>query len=152
MDTQIRKAMASDITTRIAISRRTISASYRPFLGDEAVDTFIASGATDQYVRENIAQCAVILAEGKIVGYAVCKDNLIDLMMIDQEYHRRGLGTKLLAYCEAQLFQHFAELILESFEPNQQANSFYRKHSWIADRRFFDESSGVHKLVFRKTA
>jgi hypothetical protein len=43
MDTEIRKARASDIAVLIALSRRTISASYRPFLGAEAVDAFIAS-------------------------------------------------------------------------------------------------------------
>jgi GNAT superfamily N-acetyltransferase len=148
--TQIRKARVSDIATFIALSRRTISASYRPFLGDQAVDAFIASGAADQYVRENIAWCTVIVAERKVVGYTVCKANLIDLMMIDQPYHRRGLGTELLAYVEGTLFQRGKELRLESFEGNHAANTFYRKHGWRESSRYFDTEAGVTKIVFRK--
>jgi len=152
MTTETRQERTSDIKTLIALSRRTISASYRVFLGDQAVDAFIHSGADDEYVRENIGCRSVILADAKIVGYSVTKDNLIDLMMIDHEFHRCGLGTRLLQYVEERLFRIYDELVLESFEGNQRANSFYRKNGWIETRTFFDKSSGVNKVVFKKTA
>ena len=84
----------------IGLSRRTISASDRPFLGDEAVVSFLQSGSADGYVRENLDRCCVLESEGRIVGYAVCQANLIDLMRIDLDFHRRGLGTERLRALE----------------------------------------------------
>ncbi len=148
MNTLIRKAVTSDVGHLIALSRRTISASYRSFLGDEAVDAFIGSGAADVYVEENVGCCLVILRDEKIVGYAVWQDNLIDLMMIDQAAHRQGLGTRLLRHVEAALFQRYDELTLESFEGNRSANAFYRKNGWREVSRRFDEESGSRKIIF----
>lgn len=152
MKIQIRKATTSDVEALITLSKRTIRASYRIFLNDETVDAYIGSSAVDEYVRENIQRCSVIVDAGKIAGYSVCKDNLIDLMMIDHGLHRRGLGSRLLEHCEETLFQTFGELTLESFKENHKANAFYRKHGWVEGRRYFDESSGVNKIVFIKKA
>ncbi len=150
MNTQIRKATKSDIEVLKDLSKKTINANYRPFLGDEPVAAFVDSGAVDQYVDENIESCSVILSEGNVAGYAVTKDNLIDLMMIDDDFHRHGLGTKLLEYCEEMLFKNYDELILESFEENHKANDFYKKNGWTETKRRFDKSSGVNKVIFCK--
>ena len=87
-----------------------------------------------------------------MVGYAVCRDNLVDLMMIDHTAHRQGLGTALLEHVEAMLFQRYVELRLESFEDNENANALYRTNGWLEVGRRFDEASGVHKIVFRRSA
>jgi ribosomal protein S18 acetylase RimI-like enzyme len=147
----IRKALASDLGALISLTHRTISASYRPFLGDEAVDAFLDSGAADRYVEENLGRCSVILRDGEVVGYAVCRDNLIDLMMIVQAAHRQGLGTALLGYVEAMLFERYGELRLETFEHNAAANAFYCSRGWLEVGRHFDEASGTNKIVFRKS-
>jgi GNAT superfamily N-acetyltransferase len=140
-----------DSAALIALSHRTISVSYRPFLGDQAVDEFLGSGAVDRYVRENLGGCWVLACDDQNVGYAVCRDNLIDLMMIDQSFQRRGLGTELLHHLERLLGHAYAELRLESFEPNEAANAFYRKNDWREASRYLDESSGVRKIVFQKS-
>jgi len=150
MNTQIRKATVSDIEVLKDLSKKTINANYRSFLGDEPVAAFIDSGAVDKYVDENIESCSVILSDGNVAGYAVTKDNLIDLMMIDDDFHRRGLGTKILEYCEEMLFKNYDELVLESFEENHKANNFYKKNGWTETKRRFDKSSGVNKIGFCK--
>lgn len=150
MSVQIRKARKADCDALIALSRHTISAAYRPFLGAAAVAGFIDSGAADQYVRDNLASCLVILVDGAIAGYSVYKGNLIDLMMIDGERHRRGLGSRLLQHVEKTLFRRYDELILESFAANDQANHFYRKNGWRVVEKRFDATVGVDKLIFKK--
>ena len=152
MKIKIRSAEKADKETLKAISRRTISANYRSFLGDESVEGFIGSGAADQYVDDNINQCSVILAEGDLVGFCVCKENLIDIMMIDHQFHRKGLGTQLLKHCEHMLFKTYDELKLESFEQNGKANSFYKKNGWLESKIYFDNASGVNKIIFTKRA
>lgn len=148
--TTIRKAGESDIGVLQAISRRTISLNYRSFLGDEGVDGFIDSGAVDQYCRECIGHCFVIVDEGVVLGFCVLKDNLIDLLMIDHEFHRRGLGTKLLMHCEEVLFASYDELKVESFELNSKANGCYEKNGWVAGAVYFDEEARVNKIVYSK--
>jgi ribosomal protein S18 acetylase RimI-like enzyme len=152
MTTLIRQAEASDIGPLIALARRTISASYGPFLGETAVGAFLGSGAADRYVEENLGRCSVLVHDGRVVGLAVCWEDLIDLMMIDNAEQHRGLGTILLQHVEAALFQQHATLRLESFEGNQIANAFYRKNGWVEVSKYLDQDSGVNKIVFGKAA
>ena len=150
METEIRKAVVQDTDTLKTITRKTIDANYRLFLENEGVDWFIGSGASDKYVDENIDDSWVILSNSQIIGFSVCKANLIDLMMIDHDYHRHGHGTTLLKHCEKHLFKTFNEIKLESFEGNEKANNFYRKNGWSEIARELDELSGVNKLTFIK--
>jgi ribosomal protein S18 acetylase RimI-like enzyme len=150
MKTQIRPACESDIPALIALSRRTIDARYRGFLGDDAVDGFIDSGAADEYVRNNILQCSVILTDGTVVGYSLAREDVIDLIMIDARVHGAGLGTKLIEHIEQELFRQYGELKLESFEANDQANRFYRKRGWRESERYPDKQTGAMKIMFRK--
>ncbi len=150
MKTEVRKAVVQDADTLKKIARKTIDADYRSFLKDEGVDWFIGSGASDQYIDENINDCWIILSDYQIIGFSVCKANLIDLMMINHAYHRHGYGTKLLKHCEQYLFNTFNEIKLESFEGNEKAIDFYRKNGWSEIERNFDKISGVNKLTFIK--
>jgi len=147
----VRAAEAADVAILIGLSRRTIGASYRSFLGDEAVDDFIDSGDADAYVREHLAQCWVVIDDGSVVGFAVCVDATIDLMMIDESLHRRGLGRTLLSWIETMLFRDHNELRLESFAENRVANLFYSAHGWAETDRYVDTETSIHRIVFTKT-
>ncbi len=149
MTKEIRKATVTDVDALKEIARRTIDANYRSFLSDEGVDWFIENGS-DQYVEENIDDCWVILNDSQIIGFSVCKENLIDLMMIDNDYHRQGYGTIILKHCEQHLFSTFSEIKLESFEGNEKANNFYLKNGWLEVEKRFDEMAGINKIIFNK--
>ena len=151
MQTTIRECSFDDLGIIKEIARRTIDANYRSFLGDEGVDWFIGSGASDQYLSDNIEDCRVLLCDGKITGFCVCKANLIDLMMIDNDFHRRGFGTLLLEYCQECLFSKFDEITLECFDGNEKACNFYKKNGWLEKEIKFDEDSGVNKVIFTKS-
>jgi ribosomal protein S18 acetylase RimI-like enzyme len=152
MHVLIRKGLAADVTALVELSGRTIRASYGSFLGGKAVEEFLGSGAVEQYVRDSLVDCWVAVREGRIVGYSVCRGDLIDLMMIDQAVHRQGLGTELLRCVEESMGGRYAELRLESLEANAPANAFYRKHGWREESRYLDQESGVHKIMFKKAA
>jgi ribosomal protein S18 acetylase RimI-like enzyme len=148
----IRQATTADLAPLIELSHRTIRGSYRSFLGDEAVEAFLGSGSADRFIEENLGHCTVIVRNGAVVGYAVCRDNLIDLMMIDEAAHRQGLGTALLAHLEAMLSQRYGELRLDSFEKNDIANAFYLANGWLESDRHVDPASDVAKISFHKPA
>src|SRR5262245_37242840 len=95
----------------------------------------------DEYIDTNWRGMDVILQDGIVIGYADCKGNMIDGMMIDFGLHRQGYGTKLLRHCEQKLFEHHDEIILECFEESLQANNFYRKNGWKEVHRFLDEGN-----------
>jgi GNAT superfamily N-acetyltransferase len=149
MNSVIRKSSVYELDQIKEIARQTIDANYRSFLDDEGVDWFIGSGASDQYISDNIDDCWVLLCDDQIRGFCVCKSNLIDLMMV-HNFYRLGYGTMLLKHCEEYLFSKFEAINLESFEGNDKANNFYRKNGWIEKERKFDEASGKNKLTFTK--
>jgi len=150
MNAEIRPATTADVKSLVALAERTIRADYAAFLGADAVEAYITSGAVAAYVRESVPRCTVILLDARMAGFCVADGPMIELMMIDHELHRRGLGGRLLADGEQRLFRDHAELVLESFAPNAKANDFYRKNGWHESGRKFDPESGVDKIEFRK--
>ena len=149
---KIRKAEAADLPNMQEIARRTIDSCYRSFLGDEGVDWFLNSGESDREIERGLANCDVLLCGEVIVGFCICIDDLVHLMMVDVERHRKGLGTRLLGHCESQLAARGHKTIrLETFEGNAQAINFYRKNGWTLTRKAVDEEHGFVRVFFTKS-
>ncbi|MFF9145961.1 GNAT family N-acetyltransferase [Streptomyces sp. NPDC014861] len=128
----VRPATPEDLGTLQALARRTIDARYRAFLGDEAVDRFVGSGASDAHVKDHPerggAHC--LRRSGRIVGLSVLDGPTVDLMMVDPEHHREGLGRFLLRHAEETLLARYATIRLETFTANTTAVSFYEACGW----------------------
>jgi len=146
----IRDAVAADIEPLTALTRRTIDACYRSFLGDQAVDEFIDSGDSGRYVADHLESCSVLQRDKTAVGLVVCAEECIDLLMVDHLAQRQGYGTSLLAHVEQSLFRRYDELWLESFEGNANALAFYAKNGWTESSRYLDEGSGFTKVRLTK--
>src|SRR5262245_26801898 len=56
----IRPATSSDLPLLQALARRTIDTCYRSFLGEEAVDGFVGSGASDAHVEAGLPNTWVV--------------------------------------------------------------------------------------------
>jgi ribosomal protein S18 acetylase RimI-like enzyme len=149
MDVRFRKAVEGDLEAMQGIATHTIDMNYRAFFDDEAVDWFI-SGPSDEYLRDNLGGATVATVDGVIVGFAVCKEDLVDQLIINHESHRRGFGSALLAHCESQLFRRYDSITLQSFEGNSKANGFYRKHGWVRIGAVPDTMSGARKWILEK--
>ncbi len=132
--------------------RRTIRASYSGFLGVDAVEAYIGSGAVETFTSETIERGSVVTVGHRIAGYGVGTGNHIDLLVIDEKLHRRGLGTVLLAHVEAQLFDRSDLLSLESFRDNDRANAFYLSKGWNKTREYREEEYGVEMVEPQKDA
>jgi ribosomal protein S18 acetylase RimI-like enzyme len=131
MPVEIRTITSDDVEALKVISRRWFDA--------------------DSYIDANWRGMDVIVLDGVVIGYADCRENMIDGMMIDFDLHRQGFGSALLSHCERKLFERYEEIILECFEESLQANNFYRKNGWKEERRFLDESNtGMRKILYRK--
>ena len=152
-DIQIRKAQPDDLTRMQDIARRTIDRSFRSFLGDEGVDSFINSGESDQELYKHLENCDVVIREDAIVAFAIYFNDLIHLMMVDVRLHRTGIGSRLLAHTESQLFGRGHKTIrLETFEGNHQAINFYMKNGWSVTTKSKDQEHGFIRVFFEKQA
>lgn len=147
---RIRPAVPSDLAGLVALSHRTIGSAYRPLLGDEAVDGYLASGEAQRFIEHSFTRCQALLADGLVVGCAVADGPLIALMMIDVDHQRGGLGTRLLEHMEQQMFPGHPTLTLESFANNDAANRFYRKNGWLEAGAVAGGIAGGDKLRFEK--
>ena len=148
----IRPATGEDLADLQALARRTIDTCYRGFLGDEAVDWFIGSGASDAHVKSHLERGGVhcLGQDGRILGLSILDGRTVDLMMVDPDHHRRGLGRLLLRHAEEALLAQYPTIRLETFPDNARAKSFYEACGWgLGDRL---EGEGPTKLEYTKSA
>lgn len=73
---------------------------------------------------------------GKIVGLLACHSDEIEALYVHVDYHRQGLGTRLLELAKA---QSSGRLQLYTFERNQNAQRFYEHHGFRVIARGFEE-------------
>ncbi len=151
MNIDIRAATAHEIPALIAISQRTIMKMYPPFLGEEAVSAFIASGAVSRFFQDNIDACLIAILGAQLIGCASAKRNVLDLIIIDCGLHGRGYGSKLLEAVEERLGERPCVLTLNSFRDNDQANGFYRKNGWQVDSEYVDPETHIPMVRMCKT-
>jgi GNAT superfamily N-acetyltransferase len=147
---RIRPITPADIPALTRFMRDTTMASFAPFLGEEAVSTYLDSGNADRYLEARIDSGWALFDRDVLAGLALTEDMQIGQLMIDHRRHRRGLGTRLLAHVEQQLFATHALLELQSFEANTVANAFYRAQGWQEAERRLDAETGIPMIVFRK--
>ncbi|MEU0374380.1 GNAT family N-acetyltransferase [Streptomyces sp. NPDC006283] len=144
----VRPAVGEDLGALQELARRTIRARYRSFLGDESVDRFISSGASDDHIASHFRQGHVHCMEagGDTVGLMILDGPTIDLMLIDVDRQRQGLGRVLLSQAEEMLFAEYENIRLESFADNHVANAFYEACGWSTAGPL--EAEGPAKIEF----
>ncbi|MET8312300.1 GNAT family N-acetyltransferase [Micromonospora sp. NPDC005173] len=148
----VRPALIEDLVALQELARRTIDASYRSFLGNEGVDWFINSGASDDHIESHFRQGHVycLEADGGIVGLMILDGPTVDLMMIDVRHHRQGLGKVLLSRAEEVLFTQYRVIRLETFVGNKAAIAFYEACGWLVARQMDSGSEMPAKIEFVK--
>lgn len=146
----LRKAKQSELTFIQDFAKTVIDKNYRDSLGDEAVDFFIGSGTSDQYMQEHINGTIVAVMEDQIVGICICKENLIDLFMVQNEVQNLGIGSTFLNMICEELFKEHSQIRLECFEKNVKANRFYVRNGWKQEKSVFDEEIGDNRIYYYK--
>jgi len=150
--TLFREATSDDEAALTLIAERTIAICYRRFLNAAKVDALLEGGAINEYLVDNLEEnYSPILLLGQLpVGFAVCQHNTIGLILIDYRYQGGGLGTKLLAHCEAEMFQAYPAIALQCFEQDEQANQFFLKNGWLATLTRRDKQIGARTTLYQK--
>ncbi|MGW2207632.1 N-acetyltransferase family protein [Streptomyces sp. NPDC001774] len=146
----LRPALEEDLAVLQELARRTIDARYRSFLGDEGVDWFINSGASDDHLKSHFLKGHLFCLEasGELVGLLAIHGATIDLLMIAVDRQGQGLGRSLLSQAEQFLFATHEEIRLETFAGNRTAVAFYEACGWSMSGKI--ESNGPAKIEFRR--
>jgi len=127
---KFRKASQQDAPEIKKLAAEVIYKNYAPFLGLESTKNFVESGASDQIIDESLTDTLVAVHAGEIVGIAVIKEDLLDLLMVKYDFQRQGIGGALIEQAEAILFKNHTIIRLETFESNVPTIAFYQKHGW----------------------
>jgi GNAT superfamily N-acetyltransferase len=146
----VRAAEPADADALIELTRRTVDVCYRPFLGDDEADRLITDGRLEQFVHDGLSGCVVITCDDRPRGYARCEDNLIRLLIIDERWQRRGLGSRLLGEVESRLFLRRARLWTENDARNRAGIAFATRHGWRPVARYLGGFFDSTRLVFEK--
>lgn len=147
---EYRKATVQDLQTVKEIARRVILNNYKSFLGDMAVNQ-VESGMADKEVEDGLDTCTVMFSNEEMIGFAITKEDLLHLVMIDTLYQNKGFGSKLLSQIENDLFRKYNLIRLQSFKENNNRVAFYQKNGWTTTDEVYVQDMGVTMLSFEKT-
>ncbi|MFI1226553.1 MULTISPECIES: GNAT family N-acetyltransferase [unclassified Streptomyces] len=108
------------------------------------------SGASDDHVASHFRAGRLHCLEvgGDLAGLLITEGSTIDLLMVDVDRQRQGLGRVLLSQAERLLFAEYREIRLETFTGNVTAVAFYEACGWTASGPL--ESDGPDRIEFRR--
>jgi ribosomal protein S18 acetylase RimI-like enzyme len=132
------------------MQRASLVQTYEPFLGQTAVEDFIAGGNVERYFDEHWAESTVATVRDEIVGVAVRQGSLLDLIWVKPSMRSKGVGSTLMKTVERQAALDATELRLEVWTVNRRAVGFYERRGFSVDGVLSDPVTGLEKLLMRK--
>src|SRR5262249_34116029 len=145
---EVRAATGDDVLAVSAMQRASLPGTYEPFLGQAAVEEFIAGGNVERYFEEHWPDATIATVDGRIVGGIVCRGALLDLAWVDPAFRSEGIGAALMADVERRA--DGGELRLEVWKVNERAVAFYERLGFRTTEELSDPATGLAKLVMRK--
>jgi len=150
MNLEFRKAENKDVESIISISRYTIDKCYRKWLTAEAVEQYLEKDSLNNYLAQNINYTWLVAQDSKILGLAICIENMIDYILVHADHQNNGVGLKLLAYCENTLFSGYSIIAIENFELNSSPLEYFKTHGWTYTNKYFDPKFNQTKMIYKK--
>lgn len=107
---QIRKADPAEWETAMELAFKVFLKYEAKDYGPEGIKNF-AEFVTDEKLKKLFLQgdylLFVAMEKEKMIGMISLRSgNHISLLFVDQEYHRRGVGSALISYMQSYLLQH----------------------------------------------
>lgn len=127
MNLSIRKALKSDEKEILELARKVTDEYTRTYLGDEAVDYYINSGSCDNDMKKDIDNMYLLADNDKIIGLTIFYKNLMNLLLIDNNYFGSGAAKFFCDKIFIKAFERYEDIILECFDKNERALAFYKK-------------------------
>jgi ribosomal protein S18 acetylase RimI-like enzyme len=128
----------------------------------EAIQQFVLSVINETYgglwsaspieiENQDWTKAWIACSGAEVVGVLLTKDEWIDDLWVRQDHRRKGLGTKLLQYGEAEVARRqYAFSRLRVVKANRKAISFYIKNGWRIEKEFQHETLPIEMLELTK--
>lgn len=147
----ITKASHDDFKDLILISKRVTLTNSVKFLGSLA-QRFIDSGGIVNEAMANADYTYKATLDNKPVGEIAFIGNRINMLMVDPDFQRQGVGTALLEYAKGEMFKEFDEIYLDCFARNLKANSFYNARGFQLEASTYDKDlkQNLNRYVLTK--
>ncbi|CAM3412061.1 GNAT family N-acetyltransferase [Elizabethkingia occulta] len=139
MSELIREANLEDYGEVMRVWEASVRATHH-FL-DPADITFYKS-----IIPEALPQVKLFIyeIEGQVAGFMGISENTLDMLFVDPDYRRKGIGSKLFQYAQS-LFQISR---VDVNEQNQQAVDFYLKTGFVqTGRRATDDFGKAYPIL-----
>ena len=147
----IRKASKADMDEVIGIATATVDYSYRDWLGNKVVNQYLETDKLSAYLLSHLSHMWLALDGSKIIGFAICIENMIDYILVGKDHQSQGNGATLLTHCEELLFEKYSTVSIESFEKNKVSTNFFNSKGWSYVNKYLDAKSQSVKLIFKKS-
>ena len=88
-----------------------------------------------RFIRRNPTTSVVARVDGRVVGSILCgsdgRQGSLYHVCVAREYRRRGIGTRMVAYCMERLREMgINKVALIAFASNDAGNAFWRQIGW----------------------
>lgn len=138
MEYKIEKIEHEDLQELILISKKITLTNSVKFLGDLA-QKFISTGGIVNEAMSNADYTYKCTLDGKAVGQIAFVGDRINFIMVDPDYQRQGIGSRLLEFARTEIFKEYEEIYLDCFAKNELANSFFIKNSFMLEASTYDK-------------
>jgi len=148
--TSLRAATAGDRPAIVDLCKRSLVATYGGFMDPEKMRPWVEGREVETYVDQTWPHMTVAVRGETVVGVVALDREVIDLVWVRDELRGQGIGAHLMDAAERALAAGHDEAELECFAPNVGGLRFYRARGYREVRRYWEQASGVDKVVLRK--
>jgi ribosomal protein S18 acetylase RimI-like enzyme len=146
----LRPATADDQHSIVDICKTSIATTYGVFMDRERMRPWVEGREVEEYVARMWPHMTVAAGDMQILGVVALDGHVIDLLWIRADVRGQGVGSLLMDRAESMLAADHDVAELECFAPNHASIAFYETRGYAAVRTYYEEASGVDKVVMTK--
>ena len=146
----IEKALEKDLIEIIKMWTEVSIKEFVNYIGKENIIHFIESGELEKESRQLLDKTFVFRKDNSVYGFVVIIDNLIELMVVKQEYQNKLIGKKLFDFAIDKIKSRYKELKIECFEKNKRVNSICQRLNFRFQNSYKDIDMGFVTNVYTK--
>lgn len=142
------KAIEKDVTKLVRLIIKTLTDTPPKGIGKKYIADYIKGNAAQDLIENSINRIVVLRAQEHLIGFAVINSietHLIDFILIDSDYQRKGYGTYLLE----KLYEKPYEIrAIDFYAKDIATRSFIEKRNWEPRWKFKRHGEDAVRLTY----
>lgn len=146
----ITRAQESDLNEIIMIWEETSREDFARQIGTANIEYFIESGELSRESKFFLRNTYVLRDNGIIAGFVVILGNLIELLIVDQEYRNTLCAQKLYKHALKVISRKHDHVRAECFELNDKANSMLQRLGYDLKNTYLDNLGFLTNIYHKR--